>query len=254
MKLAKICLVAISILMITINPSWAGWWSKAKDLLRSDSSKEVLSNLGSNEVVSTSPAAIDFGSALRETLSLGVNNVTNKLGAQDGFNADPQVRIALPDSLVKIKPVLAIIGQSSLLEDLELKLNRAAEAATPKAKSLFINSIRQMSVADAKNILTGSENSATQYFRKTMEPSLLTSMTPVVTDALQNTGAVQVYDSIVSKYSKIPFMPDLKANLSDYVVNEATDGIFYYMAKEEANIRTNPASRGTELLKKVFSQ
>ena len=140
-----------------------------------------------------------------------------------------------------------------MTEDLELRINRAAEAATPKAKALFITAISEMTIEDAKNILTGSENAATTYLRRTMGPGLGKEMQPIVKNALADAGAIRAYDNVLGQYQKLPFMPDVKANLNDYVVNKAMDGIFYYVAKEEQYIRENPAARTTDLLKKVFT-
>ncbi len=148
---------------------------------------------------------------------------------------------------------LSTIGMNSLTDDLELRLNRAAEAATPKAKELFIAAISEMTIEDAKNILTGPENAATQHLRRTMGPGLGQEMQPLVQNALASAGAVKAYDTVMGQYSQIPFMPDVKANMNDYVVEKAMDGIFHYVGQEEAAIRANPAARTTDLLKKVFA-
>jgi len=109
-----------------------------------------------------------------------------------------------------------------------------------------------MSFEDVKKIYKGPEDAATQYFRRKMSPSLAKEMKPVVTNSLSEVGAVQAYDNVMKQYRSVPFVPDVKANLTDYVVEKGMDGIFYYMAKEEAAIRANPAKRTTELLKRVF--
>jgi hypothetical protein len=141
---------------------------------------------------------------------------------------------------------------SGMLQDLELKLNRAAEVATPKAKKLFGQAITDMSFDDVKKIYDGPEDAATQYFKGKMSPELAEEMRPVVTESLAKVGAVQSYDNVMKKYRSLPFMPDVKANLTDHVVEQGIDGIFYYMAKEEAAIRQNPVKRTTDLLKRVF--
>jgi hypothetical protein len=109
-----------------------------------------------------------------------------------------------------------------------------------------------MTFEDARGILNGPDDAATQYFRKTMSPDLAEAMRPVVDDSLSEVGAVQSYDRMMGKYADLPFVPDVKADLSDHVVNKGMDGIFYYMAKEEAAIRKDPVKRTTDLLKKVF--
>jgi hypothetical protein len=170
----------------------------------------------------------------------------------DGFNTDPEIHIPLPKQLDGVKSVLDKVGMSGLLKDLELKLNRAAEAATPEAKKLFSRAISEMSFDDVKKIYEGPENAATQYFRSKMSPSLAKEMEPVINNSLSEVGAVQSYDNVMKAYQSVPFVPDVKADLTDYVIEKGMDGIFYYMAKEEAAIRANPAKRTTDLLKRVF--
>jgi hypothetical protein len=144
-------------------------------------------------------------------------------------------------------------GLGAYADDVELKLNRAAEAATPKAKALFVNAISQMSFEDAKSILNGADDAATQYFKKTTSSDLTEAFTPVVEETLEQIGAVKAYDQMMEKYKSMPLVPDLKGNLTDYAVKEALNGIFYYLAKEEKAIRENPAKQTTALLKKLFN-
>ena len=158
----------------------------------------------------------------------------------------------LQKQLETAKSVLDRVGMSGQLDDLELRLNRAAEVATPKAKELFFQAITEMTFDDVKAIYNGPKDAATQYFRRKMSPSLAKEMKPVVESSLEQVAAIQTYDSIMDKYRSIPFVPDIKANLTDYVIEKGMDGIFYYVAEEEAAIRTNPAKRTTELLKRVF--
>jgi len=133
-----------------------------------------------------------------------------------------------------------------------LKLNRAAETAVPKAKDLFRRAISDMTFDDAQAIYNGAEDAATRYFRDKMSPSLAREMRPIVKNSLSQVGAVQAYEGIMKKYRSIPLMPEVKANLNDYVVEKGMDGIFHYMAREEAAIRRDPTKRTTELLRKVF--
>ncbi|MEM6781126.1 MAG: DUF4197 domain-containing protein [Pseudomonadota bacterium] len=190
---------------------------------------------------------------LREALSVGTGTVVKQLGVRDGFNLDPQIRIPLPRQLERVDSALGNIGMNSLTQDLELRLNRAAEMATPRAKELFINAISQMTITDAQEILYGGQNdAATQYLRRTMGVELGQDMTPIVGKALSDAGAIRAYDSVMGQYQNLPFMPDVKADLNQYVVDKALDGIFYYVAAEEAAIRENPAKRTTDILKRVF--
>ena len=139
-----------------------------------------------------------------------------------------------------------------MLDDLELRLNRAAEMATPKAKELFLQSIKEMTLDDAMGIYKGPDDAATKYFQNKMSHPLAETMRPVVEDSLSQVGAVQSYDTIMEKYRSLPFVPDVKADLTHHVIDKGMDGIFHYLALEEAAIRKNPAKRTTDLLKLVF--
>ncbi len=195
----------------------------------------------------------DMEAGLREALRISSERVVGQLGVRDGFNLDKKIHIPLPKTLGKVDSALSAIGMSGLTDDLELRLNRAAEQATPKAKALFIEAIKEMTIKDAQDILTGNNDAATKYLRRTMGRGLEKEMQPIVSNALSQAGAVQAYDSMMGQYRNIPFMPNVQADLQDYVVEKATDGIFYYIAKEEKAIRENPAKRTTELLRKVFA-
>ncbi|HCU68050.1 MAG TPA: DUF4197 domain-containing protein [Desulfomicrobium sp.] len=196
----------------------------------------------------------EMGDGLKEALRIGTETVVAQLGKTDGFNGDKAIHIPLPGQLATVQKALKAAGYSSLVDDLELKLNRAAEQATPKAKALFVDAIAAMTIQDAQKILSGPDDAATQYFRKSMGPGLATEMKPIVDATLAEAGAVQAYDAMMGQYKALPFMPDAKADLTDYVVEKGMDGIFHYVAKEEAAIRTDPAARTTDLLKKVFGK
>ncbi len=218
------------------------WLEKGASILETYQKKDDGSSLSLD----------DIAQGFKEALGIGAGNVVQKLGTLDGFNADANIHIPLPEKLGATKDLLSQIGMSYLLEDLELKLNRAAEAATPRAKALFMQSISEMTFEDVKSIYNGPENAATLYFKDKMSPTLAKEMAPIVQASLSEVGAVKAYDRVMAKYETLPFVPDVKANLTDHVLNKGMDGIFYYVAKEEAAIRKNPAKRTTDLLKRVF--
>lgn len=193
-------------------------------------------------------------SAFKQALNIGVGAVVSRLGRTDGFNADQNVHIPLPQSLASVQNVLGKIGMSHMMDDLELRLNRAAETATPHVKELFVDAISQMTFTDVWNIYKGPQDSATQYFKSKMSTPLAGKMTPIVNSAVAQTGVVSAYDNMMSQYRNIPFVPDVKADLTDYVVGQGIEGIFYYLAKEEAAIRQNPVRQTTALLQKVFGR
>ena len=165
------------------------------------------------------------------------------LGKADGFNKASDVHIPLSESLRKVQSMLSKFGVSSLVDDLELKLNRAAEAAIPKVKILFGNAISDMSIEDGKKILNGPKDSATQYFRGKMSAPLARDMKPIVNSQLSQVGAIASYDKVIGQYKSIPFVPDAKANLTDYVFDKAIAGVFLYHGREEASIRETSAKR-----------
>jgi hypothetical protein len=243
------------VFFISHNANAQGWWEKAKKFMNSDTSQKSVKSLQQDSgIISQDLTNTEIGEGLREVLLIGTEKVVSQIGQVDGFNLDPKIHIPLPSTLVKTASVLSSVGMGSLTEDLELRLNRAAESATPLAKELFIQAISKVTIDDARNILNGSQDAATKYLRSTMGHTLGQQMVPIVDKTLSESGAVQAYDAVIGEYSQVPFMPDVKANLNDYVVKKALDGIFYYVGKEEAVIRANPAARTTNLLKRVFAE
>ena len=234
-------LLALALIGANGNAS-ADWLDKLKELVSSDDEKQ--------QTLSTD----DISGGLKEALRVGTENVVSSLGTTDGFNLDPQIHIPLPEQLGQVKKVLGKVGMDSMLTDLETRLNRAAEIATPKAKQLFIGAINDMTLADVMAIYNGPADSATQYFKSSMSGPLAVEMKPVVDESLADVGAVKSYDAVMERYNSVPFVPQVDADLSDYVVEKGMDGIFYYLAKEEAAIRQDPAKRTTDLLKRVFGK
>ncbi len=220
----------------------AQWLDKLKNALGGGDEKEQF--LSSD----------DIGGGLKEALRVGTENVVGSLGQTDGFNLDPQIHIPLPGQLDQVKNILGKVGMDSLLTDLELRLNRAAEIATPKAKELFFGAINDMTLDDVMGIYNGPDDAATKYFKSKMSGPLAIEMKPVVDASLADVGAVKSYDAVMENYNAVPFVPKVDADLSDYVVQKGMDGIFYYLAREEAAIREDPAKRTTDLLKRVFGK
>ena len=226
------------------------WWEKAFDIFSPQESTETKEPATASKVASN----FDLNAAFKEALQIGSENVVSQLGATDGFNGDSAIHIPLPEQLQTVKKVLASVGMASLVDDLELKLNRAAESATPQAKALFLESIKAMTFEDVKAIYDGPEDSATQYFKTKMSLPLSDKMRPIVQQSLSQVGAVQAYDQVMGKYADLPLVPDVKANLTEHVVEKGINGIFYYLAKEETAIRQDPLKQTTTLLKQVFGQ
>jgi len=189
---------------------------------------------------------------LREALRVGSERVTASLGQVDGFNTNPDVHIPLPAQLETVQSALAMVGMSGLADDLELRMNRAAETAAPEAQAMFVDAISAMTLEDAQGILNGPDDAATRYFQDKMSAPLTERFTPVVNQELADAGAVQSYKQMMGDYDDIPFMPSVEADLTPYVVQQALDGMFLMLAREEAAIRKDPAARTTELLQTVF--
>jgi hypothetical protein len=204
----------------------------------------------------TGLSAAEIGSGLKEALKVAAERVTGRLGTADGFNADPAIHIPLPEKLKMAQQGLKAAGQSALLDDLELKLNRSAEAAAPKAKQIFWNALSGMSLEDGKSILNGPKDAATQYFKRAMSPELKTAMRPVVERTVADSGAVKAYSAATASASALPMIGQAvqggPGQLTDHVLDYALTGLFKYLADEEAAIRSDPAKRSTELLRKVF--
>lgn len=200
-------------------------------------------------------SANEISGGLKEALKVGSKNVVGRLGKADGYNADPAIRIPLPGPLQKIEGALKALGAAGLLGDLQTKMNRAAEQAAPKALDIFVDAIGKMTIADAQGILSGPQDAATQYFRKTTSDGLTGAFKPIVDSSLSGVGAVSAFKSVQDKAAGIPMAGKSVANfnLTDFTVGKALDGVFHYKGKEEAAIRTNPAARTTDLLKKVFA-
>ncbi|RVU34601.1 DUF4197 domain-containing protein [Hwanghaeella grinnelliae] len=229
--------------------SAAGLFDKAKDLLQSGTGG---SDSGGAAGALLSSAEVSDG--LKEALRVGAEHVTADLGATNGFFKDPVAFIPLPDSLKKARDLMKPLGLSSLGDEVELRMNRGAEAAMPAAKEVLVNAISNMTLDDAKGILNGPDDAATQYLKRVGGGDIESRLRPIIDSTLRDVGAIQAMDAMLSKYKNIPFAPDVTASLTDHATEAAMGGLFHYIAQEEAAIRENPAKRTTDLLQKVFAQ
>lgn len=196
----------------------------------------------------------EIAAGLKEALQVGSGRVSAKLSVTDAFNKDPAIHIPLPDKLRDVRSALDKVGLGSTMNNLELRLNRAAERAAPEAKAAFMNAIRQMTLRDVMDIYQGPDDAATQYFRRTMSADLANRMRPIIQKSMNAVGAIRAYDDAMKQYQALPFVPDISTDLTNHVVDGSLDGIFHYLAKEEAAIRNDPVARTTELLRRVFGQ
>ena len=189
---------------------------------------------------------------LKEALIQGANKAVSQLSATDGFFGNKEVKIPLPDSLKKAEKTMRMFGMGKQADELVLKMNRAAEAAVPEAKVLLVDAVKKMSVADAKAILSGGDDAATQYFKKTTSAPMAQKFLPIVKQATENVQLAQQYNKFAEMGTKYGVVKKEQANLEQYVTQKTLDGVYLMMAKEEAAIRKDPVGQASKLLKKVF--
>ena len=204
--------------------------------------------------------ALDFGSlsnkdaaaGLKEALSQGAGKAVGLLGRADGFLGNPQVKIPLPESLQQVEGLMRSLGMGKYADELVTTMNRAAEAAVPEAKALLLNSIKQMSVQDAKTILSGGDDAATQYFRRTTAEPLGARFKPIVQKAMARVKLAEKYDQFAGKAAKFGLVKESDAHLENYVTGKALDGLYLMIAAEEKAIRQDPVGAAGGMAKKVF--
>jgi hypothetical protein len=206
--------------------------------------------LGLEQIVS--PADDDTVAGLREALFVGSANAVLETGRLDGYFGNEVIRILLPERLEVVVKGLRVLGQGEVVDDFVLSMNRAAERAAPYAKEIFWDAIREIRFDDARQILTGGDTAATDYFRATTSDRLSAAFRPVVERATDKVGVTRQYKEMVGRYRSIPFTQAVAFDVDEYVVEKALDGLFHVLAEEERKIRTDPAARVTEILQRVF--
>ncbi len=197
-------------------------------------------------------SSADASSGLKAALEKGAIAAVGLLGVTDGFMGNDKVRIALPGYLNDAASWMKKLGQGKKVDELVLAMNRAAESAVPMAKELLVDAVKAMSVADAKSILQGGNTAATQYFSsKTREP-LGAQFLPIITQATAKVGLVDKYNAVAGKASKLGLVKPQDASLEHYVTGKSLDGLYWMIGEEEKNLRQDPLSAGSDLLRKVF--
>lgn len=217
-------------------PILAGW------LLSGSALALDLNSLSKQEAVA----------GLKQALTQGAAAAVGQLGKSDGFLANPKVKIPLPENLQKVEGLVRGFGGGRYVDELETAMNRAAEAAVAEAKTLLVNAIKQMSVEDAKGILSGGEDAATQYFRRTTSAPLGEKFKPVVAKAMTKVKLANKYDEFAGKAAKFGLVKEADAHLDNYITAKALDGLYLMMAEQEKAIRQDPAAAAGSLAKKVF--
>ena len=194
----------------------------------------------------------DATSGLKAALEKGAGVAVDLLGRTDGFLGNGAVKIPLPDSLKKYEKLMRNLGMGKYADELVLTMNRAAEAAVPEARKLFSESIRKMSVQDAKGILAGGPTSGTDYFKRSTTDQLREKFLPVVKKATAKVKLADKYNQYAQKGVQFGLVKQEQANLDDYVTQKTLDGLFFMVAEEEKKIRQDPVKAGSDIIRKVF--
>ena len=194
----------------------------------------------------------DASGGLKDALTQGAQIAVKQLGKPGGFSDNDEVRIELPGKLGKAAQTMKMMGMGEQVEELEASMNKAAEAAVPQAQAILVDAVKKMTVSDAKAILAGGEDSATQYLNKSSREQIRAKFLPIVKQATDKVGVAQQYNSFAGQAAALGVVDAKSANVENYVTEKALDGLFKMIAEQEASIRQDPASAATSLAKKVF--
>jgi hypothetical protein len=241
------------VIVVLAFPARAGWLDSLKSALTSTNAPAVASGaLSSDQMVG----------GLKEALSKGVEKAVASLGREGGFLTNLNVKIPMPEKLQTVEKALRAVGQNQLADEFIGSMNHAAEQAVPVAAGVFGDSIKQMSIADARSILGGTNDAATQFFRRTTQTNLHAKFYPIVQKATDQVGVTAKYKQMMGKFSAADSLGGLfgkpsatklgAGDIDAYVTDKALDGLFKMVAEEEKNIRANPLARTSDLLQKVF--
>lgn len=194
----------------------------------------------------------EAGGGLKEALTQGAGKAVELLGRNDGFLKNPKVKIPLPESMQKVEDLMRGLGMGKQADELIVAMNRAAEAAVPEAKALLVDAVRQMTVEDAKGILTGGDDAGTQYFKRKTAAPLTRKFLPIVKRAVEKVKLAQTYEKFAKKGARFGLVKEQDTHLENYVTEKALDGLYLMIAEEEKAIRKNPAEAAGSLAKKIF--
>jgi hypothetical protein len=200
------------------------------------------------EGVSNTEAA----SGLKQALADGSAAAVAQLGRENGFLSNPKVKIPLPPALQRVESALRFAGMKRQADDLVVAMNRAAEAAVPEAKALLVDSVKRMSVQDAKGILTGGDTAATEYFKRTTEGQLTQRFLPIVKKATDQVGLAEQYNSLAGQGVQLGLIRQEQSTIEGYVTRKALDGLYLMIAEQEKAFRQNPLGASSDIVKRVF--
>ena len=210
--------------------------------------KEATKKLGGEKGLSEDEVI----NGLKQALEVGTTNAVATVSRTDGYFKNPEIRIPLPENVLKAEKLLRAAGFGNQIDKFELSMNRAAERAAPEAKTIFLDAVKQISFTDARQILDGPDDAATQYFQDKTSGRLQEIFKPITHQAMSEVGVTSAYQSLDNKIKTIPFADQMSFDLDQYVTDKALNGLYLTLAEEEKKIRQDPAARVTDLLKKVF--
>ena len=236
----KAFFIILIVLMFAASLSEAGFLDK------------IMKNIGLSSQQGLDDKTVISG--LKEALSVGTDKAVKEVSSIDGYLANQAIKILMPEKIQKVADVLAKVGYQKQVDDFILSMNRAAEKAAPQATSYFADAIKEMTFEDAKVILNGGDTAATDYFKSKTFDKLYNAFRPAVSSSMNDVGVTRSYKTMMDKYTSLPFVKEEALDLDHYVTNKSLDGLFYMIAREEEKIRTDPAARVTDLLKKVFQK
>ena len=219
-------------------------WDKIKDQIDAARTGNSASGLTNDKITA----------GLKEALNVSTGKAVTQTGRLDGFLKNEAIKILLPEKLRTVGKTLRMVGMGSQVDALEIGMNRAAEQAAPKAKQIFLRAVTRMTFSDARQILTGGDTAATEYFKRQSTDELAAAFAPIVHQAMENVGVVRQYNQIMKNPMATSLANDKSFNLDNYVVGKTLDGLFYVLGQEEKKIRTDPAAQTTALLKEVFGR
>jgi hypothetical protein len=191
---------------------------------------------------------------LKEALTVSTRSAVASTGRTDGFLRNEAIKILVPDKLRNVGRGMRLVGMGSQVDAFEVDMNRAAEQAAPAARQIFIDAVKQMSFSDARQILSGSDTAATDYFKRQSSEELTAAFAPIVHQAMENVGVVREYNQLIRNPMAVRVAASQSFNLDDYIVGKTMDGLFYVMSEEERKIRKDPVAQTTTLLKEVFGR
>ncbi len=194
----------------------------------------------------------DAVDGLKAALDKGTQIAVQRLGAENGFFGNDKLKIPLPESLKRVESALRLAGMGRQADELVLRMNRAAEAAVPEAQALFVNAVKQMSVQDAKGILSGGSDAATQYFKHTTSGPLEQRFLPIVKKSMEKVKLAEIYDQYAGKATQLGLIRKEDVKLENYITRKGLEGLFTVVAEEEAKIRANPVQETSKIIQKVF--